>query len=152
MKFIDLTGKRFGKLVVIEKAEKKGKDYLWKCKCDCGTKKKILGNNLRAGYIVSCGCSIKESFKRYKEENFINGTRIDRINSTRKKQVNNTSGITGVYFNKKRKKWIAQIKFKGKVYNLGGYKDKLEAAKVRKEAEEKMFGEFIKWYKEKYNK
>ena len=33
----------------------------------------------------------------------------------------NTSGVRGVYYNKKRNKWIAQIMFKQKCYYLGGY-------------------------------
>lgn len=32
----DLTGQRFGKLVVLEEAGKDGKYSLWKCHCDCG--------------------------------------------------------------------------------------------------------------------
>ena len=62
----------------------------------------------------------------------------------------NTSGVRGVYYSTKRNKWIAQIMFKKKCYYLGGY-DRLEdAAKVRAEAEEKIFGNFLKWYQEKY--
>ena len=62
----------------------------------------------------------------------------------------NTSGVRGVYYSAKRNKWIAHIMFKKKCYYLGGY-DRLEdAAKVRAEAEEKIFGNFLKWYQEKY--
>lgn len=61
----------------------------------------------------------------------------------------NTSGVRGVYFNKKRGKWVAQIMFKGKCYYLGGY-DKLEdAAKARARGEE-MFDDFLEWYKQEY--
>lgn len=54
-----------------------------------------------------------------------------------------------MYYSKKRKKWIAQIMFKQKCYNLGGYDTLEEAAKVRKTAEEKLFGDFLEWYETK---
>lgn len=57
-------------------------------------------------------------------------------------QSNNTSGITGVYFSKQRNKWVAQIKIENKMINLGGFEKKEDAAKARKEAEEKYFGEW----------
>jgi hypothetical protein len=57
---IDLTGQRFGKLIVLEKADKpkhlKNSSIYWLCKCDCGGT--IIGNSsdLRKGYLKSCGC------------------------------------------------------------------------------------------------
>ena len=62
----------------------------------------------------------------------------------------NTSGVRGVYYSKKRNKWIAQIMFKQKCYYLGGYDKKDEAAEARAEAEEKIFGNFIQWYCESH--
>lgn len=54
----------------------------------------------------------------------------------------NTSGVTGVSFNKKYGKYEAYITIKYKRKNLGYY-EKIEAAtKARKDAEEKYFGEF----------
>ena len=50
-------------------------------------------------------------------------------------QVNNTSGIKGVCWEKARKKWLAQIRNGKKVINLGHYASKLEAAKARHTAE-----------------
>lgn len=56
-KLIDITGQRFGKLIVLERAEnsKDGKAR-WLCQCDCGNQKIILGTHLRRGKILSCGC------------------------------------------------------------------------------------------------
>ncbi len=55
-KLIDLTGKRFGRLTVIERAkDKKGKTY-WHCKCDCEVEKDVCASHLTSGKIVSCGC------------------------------------------------------------------------------------------------
>lgn len=53
----DLTGLRFGRLLVIGPDEKavSGK-MMWICKCDCGNEKSIPGANLRKGVVTSCGC------------------------------------------------------------------------------------------------
>ena len=60
---IDLTGKRFGRWLVIERAE--NADYggtQWKCLCDCGKEKIVYGGSLRRGISRSCGCLQKEEF------------------------------------------------------------------------------------------
>lgn len=62
----DITGQRFGRLVVVERipAEdifqpKGAKRALWRCRCDCGRELTIRGSDLtcraRAG-TRSCGC------------------------------------------------------------------------------------------------
>ena len=60
-KLIDLTGQRFGRLVVMERAGVKNKVASWLCKCDCGKMKIINGQSLRKGYTQSCGCLRKET-------------------------------------------------------------------------------------------
>ena len=61
-KIIDLTGKRFGKLVVIKLSENRtnGGDLKWLCKCDCGNFKEIIGRSLRHGLTTSCGCKTRK--------------------------------------------------------------------------------------------
>lgn len=64
--FKDLTGRRFGKLTVLYRT----KDYIspksqkpravWRCKCECGNETDVLGENLRKGNTVSCGCAKRE--------------------------------------------------------------------------------------------
>ena len=56
----DLTGMRFGKLLVTSeyerRVEKSGASYLyWKCVCDCGREKWCRGTSLSYGHIQSCG-------------------------------------------------------------------------------------------------
>lgn len=57
---IDLTGKRFGKLTVIEYShtERNGNEIraYWKCKCDCGNETTVKGKELKSGNTKSCGC------------------------------------------------------------------------------------------------
>ena len=53
----DLSGKRFGKLTVLKKAEQKGKKgVLWECLCDCGNKCLKPAGELTSGFAKSCGC------------------------------------------------------------------------------------------------
>ena len=60
-KFIDLTGNRYNRLMVIERAENaKGGVPVWKCLCDCGNIVLVRGNNLKSGAVQSCGCLIHE--------------------------------------------------------------------------------------------
>lgn len=57
-KLIDLTGQRFGKLVVVSRAENRnGGQSRWLCKCECGSLKEIDGYCLTHGLSGSCGCS-----------------------------------------------------------------------------------------------
>lgn len=59
-KLIDLTGQRFGRLVVLARAENKGSKVQWLCKCDCGKLTITLGDSLRFGRTQSCGCRQRE--------------------------------------------------------------------------------------------
>lgn len=63
-KIIDLSGKKFHKLTVINISKRnKFNQILWKCLCDCGNYVDTLGSNLRSGSTKSCGCIKFEHFK-----------------------------------------------------------------------------------------
>ena len=57
-KYEDLTGQRFGRLIVLEPTDKKNNDgrRIWKCQCDCGNIKYTTCQNLKRGHCTSCGC------------------------------------------------------------------------------------------------
>lgn len=57
-------------------------------------------------------------------------------------QSNNTSGVAGVSWQKKRNKWRARIKIDGKEKYLGEFVNFEDAVKARKEAEKQYFGEY----------
>lgn len=73
-----------------------------------------------------------------------------RITSQAKNTINrqtsktNTSGITGVSFNRRKQKWVAYITYNKKRKHLGYFSSKEEAIIARKEAENKYFKEFSK--------
>ena len=55
---IDLTGQRFGKLVVLERVPGRFSGKVkWKCQCDCGAIVEIMGCHLTGGQSRSCGCT-----------------------------------------------------------------------------------------------
>lgn len=58
----------------------------------------------------------------------------------RKKPLNNTSGVMGVY--KYNNKWVSKIGINRKFIHLGYFDDFEDAVRARKEAEDKYFGEF----------
>lgn len=66
--FRNLIGKRFGRLIVLGRAENKGEKTRWNCLCDCGKTKIVYGNNLTRGNTYSCGClkSERDYVWRYK--------------------------------------------------------------------------------------
>jgi hypothetical protein len=53
--FIDLLGKRYGRLLTIDYARNGGRVY-WHCQCDCGKETYVRADHLSAGTTVSCGC------------------------------------------------------------------------------------------------
>ena len=61
---IDLTGRRFGMLVVIGFSRSIRIDHPsrsalyphWNCVCDCGQSKEANGQSLKGGIVNSCGC------------------------------------------------------------------------------------------------
>lgn len=53
----DWVGRRFGKLVVLERAEKSPRGAAqWRCLCDCGRECVVLHSSLQTGKRTSCGC------------------------------------------------------------------------------------------------
>lgn len=51
-----LIGLTFGRLTVLERAGHYRKKLTYRCKCQCGNEKVVLGCGLRNGHTRSCGC------------------------------------------------------------------------------------------------
>lgn len=63
-RFIDETGNKYGRLLVISRAFPEGKTGgWWNCRCDCGNEVVVLGTLLRNGNTKSCGCLQKDFAK-----------------------------------------------------------------------------------------
>lgn len=133
--------------------EKIGSSYAWLCQCDCGKQLKVgTAALLSEPGTRSCGCGRVEAVRQTIDTHgtvadhchFVDGTCIEKISDRKKLQKNNTSGCTGVQVRGKR--YIASINFKRKTYYLGSFSRFEDAVRVRKQAEERMFGEFLDEY------
>ena len=80
----NLVGQRFGRLLVIEKTEKRqyGK-VIYKCQCDCGNICEVCSNSLVSNLTKSCGCLSKEKLKEHAEkmalEKDLTGQRFNKL-------------------------------------------------------------------------
>jgi len=91
VKVVDLTGQRFGKLLVLRRCGSKNGHAAWLCRCDCGNEKIMSASSLRSG-TKSCGCLCIEAIKNWnqseekkkvtvslKTKHGMKGTRLYRI-------------------------------------------------------------------------
>lgn len=67
----NLTGQRFGRLVVIQRAENEqgsngARCTYWKCICDCGKNATVSASHLQTGHTQSCGCAHQEQMDAWK--------------------------------------------------------------------------------------
>lgn len=71
LNYKDLTGKKFGRLLVLYRSEnqKNNSHAYWHCRCDCGNEKDVRGSCLISGEISSCGCLMKEQLSKRSQKN-----------------------------------------------------------------------------------
>ncbi|RRC92740.1 hypothetical protein EII25_03440 [Erysipelotrichaceae bacterium OH741_COT-311] len=70
--FKNLTGKKFNKLIVISRNNKKSKNSLWNCECECGNTIIVSRCNLISGNTTSCGCNKSFLLRKAREKNLTN--------------------------------------------------------------------------------
>ena len=150
----EIIGKKFNMLTVIERSDKRDKNgsILYKCQCDCGNITYYEKRDLKRN--ISCGCWKKSkgrTEKMKKSMQWFENTMIKSL-AARKRNSNNTSGVTGVSYNKFKKKWEANIKLKYKQIYLGAFITKEEAIKARLDGEEKYFKPIIDKYNNRNDK
>lgn len=145
----NLIGRRFGKLEVIGRSDKRGSRGartvpLWECRCECGNITYKATDTLTNPDLSMCNeCAGKYATEKARAKaGFVDGTQISRITSD-KIIATNTSGARGVYLERKTGKWRARLRFKGKTYNFGTYANFDDAVEARKEAEQLIYGEFL---------
>lgn len=122
-KRLDLTGQRFGKLIVLHPAENIGKQTAWVCRCDCGRETVVRTSTLRSGSTTTCGQP--------------SGTCMAQSPCVTVRK-NNTSGVPGVEWLPREQRWKATICVKRKRYYLGAYRDFKDAVMARKRAEDRL--------------
>jgi hypothetical protein len=62
---IDISGKKYDRLMVIGLDSIKNRTTYWRCKCDCGNEKIINKNSLISGHTKSCGCHYKDNRRNW---------------------------------------------------------------------------------------
>ena len=76
----NLIGRRFGRLTIIEKTEKRdGGHIIWKAICDCGKETYPNSNNLLSGNSKSCGCLHRERARQAQTTHGMSQTREYKI-------------------------------------------------------------------------
>ena len=147
----DLTGKKFDKLLVLEKTNKRqdSGSIVWKCQCECGNVIELSSKRLINHINVSCGCYQKErqkySINKLQARQSIDNTNIDLISKTQANS-NSKSGVRGVHWCKSKNKWIASLSFQKHLYSKSFSKIE-EAIQYRKYLEEKYFKPILDKYK-----
>ena len=149
----DLTGEKFGKLTVIKRLDEKSKHgAIWVLKCDCGNTSKAVTSDLTSGKVKTCGCSWTDAGKKvqdWNEDDKIDGVFVPMLT---KNSPTGASGVKGVRKRVRKNgtvRWQAHIGIKNKDIYLGSFKTIEEAAKARKDAEEKYYKPYIEKYKNK---
>lgn len=89
MKKINLTGQKFGKLLVIKQTENQGNKICWLCLCDCGNYHTVTTSNLRCGRIKTCGCGHLEVLLKRNITHNQRHTKIYEVWKTMKQRCNN---------------------------------------------------------------
>ena len=64
----DLTKEKFGRLQPVKVVDKRGSQYVWRCKCDCGKFHNVMVGNLRSGNTKSCGCLARERLLKARKQ------------------------------------------------------------------------------------
>lgn len=119
-----------------------GKNVSYRCKCQyCGdivNKKQFWTEHL---------CQRQDKITEKLSQYYVEGTNTQNLKSALNGVTpkNNTSGVRGVYYDKSLNTYKAIIKFQQKNYYLGSG-DIEYCTKLRKEAEKRIYGEFLDWY------
>lgn len=80
-KFTDLTGQKFGRLTVIERAQSIRRNNgklrtMWRCKCECGNECIVAADAITRGAQVSCGCYRMGHLKQVNVTHGMTNTRL----------------------------------------------------------------------------
>ncbi len=143
----DFIGRRFGRLTVTGYEGKRAGMHQWRCRCDCGQETVVGQTLLQSKKTKSCGCLQATVYRE--NLRLTEGTSITMLRAVKSGRLmkSNTSGYNGVYFNKKRGMWVAQITFQGKTRYLGSFHQLMDAVKARQRGEE-IYDQFLERFEE----
>ena len=151
----DMVGKTFGHTTVLTafvKEENGGHFTALNCRCElCGNEfvtRASRVKSMKAQSCANCNRVFGEKAREISSAGGNEGTHIVNL-INRKTNKNNSTGVRGVC-RTETGLFRAYINFKRKQYSLGNYMKLEEAALARAEAEERIYGDFLDYYKETY--
>ena len=150
-RLIDLSGKRFGRLVAIRpEGHSINGNIRWLCHCDCGNNAIMDGFELRRGTTKSCGCLRREVMKKQYQENPVmqkfKGRSSNLYDSkgvayaSIKRSKRNHSGVIGVSYDEKTDHWFARLMFHGRYVLMKSCDTFEEAVEARQAVERQYLG------------
>lgn len=102
MNTLNLTGKKFGKLTVIERAENKNNLTAWICDCECGTKGFIArGTRLNKGQTDNCGCERGNKVRKARTKHGMRNTNFYHVWISMKQRCINPNSHSAKHYYKK---------------------------------------------------
>ena len=132
-RFKDLSGAETDDFKILDRAYSKNQRVWWNCVCKhCGASV-VLNNNL-IRHQNSCGCL------RGASKDYMNSIRDPESLKSTKPTAKSTTGVRGVYFNKRKGNYQAFINVDKKPKYLGSSKDFRKAVALRREAEREFWG------------
>lgn len=150
-------GMRFGELEVKEilgiRPYSAGKRVMFvRCECSCRNTVDLPLVRLKQGKARTCGHGAAGNLKAGQElavKACVEGTDLYAISGQRKTNKNSATGHNGVS-QFPNGKYRAYINFKRRQYHLGTYEKLEDAVDARKEAEEHIYGDFLRWYEKEH--
>lgn len=94
----DLTGQRFGRLLVLHRVASEPRNPRWRCLCDCGNEFTTSSDELTRGHTKSCGCFKAEVGARNLFVHGLSRTRVYNIwKSMRRRCTDSNSEVYQFY-------------------------------------------------------
>ena len=137
-----LEGRRFGRLLVLEKLEQKTtkKGVLWRCQCDCGNIVDMTSALLLSHGTKSCGCLRTEIL--HSAPAIVKGTSPYKFINPKPTKRNKT-GVLGVS-QKSDGSYLATMTFQGELVLCESYNNLADAVRARRLCEEKYYNPLLK--------
>lgn len=130
-RFKDLTNTESDNFKIIDRAYSKNQRVYWNCICKhCGNHIELQSNQINR--YSSCGCKHNRSTKERMAE-----IRDPESLKSTKPTAKSSTGVRGVYFNKRKKRYVVYINVDKKSKYIGSSVYLEEATKMRREAEVK---------------
>lgn len=131
----DLTGQKFNRLTVLERAENtKSGCTRWLCKCDCGNTKIVMSSHLKSGRTKSCGCYNREMTVLRNFKHGLTNTKLFKIWQNMKNRCYNKNADNYSYYGGRGIKicneWLYDFVCFYDWANKNGYKDGLTIDRI----------------------